>query len=66
MRRGQTVYKGGQTLYKGGHTAYIKRSHLAYTCFSTTFFFYYLVLLDYFSNDVCKVHNSGPAYDEDG
>ena len=35
-------------------------------CFSTTFFVYYLVLLDYFSNDVFKVNNSGPAYDEHG
>ena len=66
MRRGQTVYKGGQTLYKGGQTAYIEMSNLSYTCFSTTFFVYDLVLLDYFSNDVCKVHNSGHAYDEHG
>ena len=67
MRRGQTVYKENRhCLRGGGQTEYNKRSHLVYMCFSTAFFIYYLVLLDYFSNDVCKVHNSGPAYDEHG
>ena len=66
MRRRQTVYKGGQTLYNGGQTAYDKRSHLTCMCFSTTFIVYYLVLLDYFSNDLCKVHDYGHAYDEHG
>ena len=44
----------GQTVYKGGRTLY------------NNFFFYYLVLIHYFSNDSYKVHNHGHAYDKQG
>ena len=60
MRRGQTVYKGVRTLQDGGHTYNI--CVFPPTSFSIILF----GLLDYFSNDPCKVPNHGHAYDAHG